>query len=260
MTGAGAATASPALQDKVIVITGVASGIGKATFSVFREAGATVCGMDASQESLADETFDGALTAVVDVTAVPDVETFMASVVERHGGIDGLVNCAGVGVLGDEPTPVGETTDHVWNRTLEINLTGSFISSRAVLPALLVNGGSIVNIASVMGLVGNAGAAAYCASKAGVLGLTRAMALEYADQGVRVNALCPGYIDTPMVRRYLTQVEDAEAQLAELRATHPIGRLGRSEEVAAAALWLTSDAASFMTGAAVPVDGGFTAR
>jgi NAD(P)-dependent dehydrogenase (short-subunit alcohol dehydrogenase family) len=118
----------------------------------------------------------------------------------------------------------------------------------------------VVNIASVMGLVGNAGAAAYCASKAGVLGLTRAMALEYADQGVRVNALCPGYIDTPMVQRYMTQVEDADAQLAELKATHPVGRLGQAEEVAAAVLWLLSDGASFMTGAAIPVDGGFTAR
>jgi NAD(P)-dependent dehydrogenase (short-subunit alcohol dehydrogenase family) len=249
-----------ALDGKVVMITGAGSGIGRATFAMLRAAGATVCGCDQSVGFADDELFEGSLTTVADVTAASDLERFVDAILQRHGSLAGLVNCAGVGVISDTPLPVGETTDEVWARTLEVNLTGTFNASRAAVGALLQTGGSVVNIASVMGLVGNAGAAAYCASKAGVLGLTRAMALEYADQGVRVNALCPGYIDTPMVQRYMTQVEDADAQLAELKATHPVGRLGQAEEVAAAVLWLLSDGASFMTGAAIPVDGGFTAR
>jgi len=260
MTAVSDPVGTQSLAGKVVVVTGVASGIGKATHSLFSTAGAAVCGCDVAAPGPNDAAlFDGALIGVVDVSSSSEMEAFTSSVLDRYGRIDGLVNCAGVGILSGEPLPVGELTDELWTRTLEINLTGTFIASRAVLPSLLRNGGTVVNVSSVMGLVGNAGAAAYCASKAGVLGLTRAMALEYADQRVRVNAVCPGYIDTPMVRRYLTQVEDADAQLAELQASHPIGRLGYPDEVAAAALWLSSDAASFVTGAAMPVDGGFTA-
>lgn len=241
---------------KVVVVTGSASGIGAAIAARFIGAGATVCGIDRSPYSN-PEGF--ALTSSVDVSDSADVDAHIAEVIKKFGHIDVLVNTAGVGVQAETFTRGHEVTQPEWQKVLDVNLTGSFNTARAALPALVESRGSIVNISSIMGLVGTVGALAYVASKAGVLGLTKGLALEYAPDGVRVNAVCPGFVDTPMVRRHLEQSGDPAAELAKLNATHPVGRIGQPSEIADAVLWLASDSASFVTGASIPVDGGFIA-
>ncbi|CAB5035839.1 MAG: SDR family oxidoreductase [Actinobacteria bacterium] len=244
------------LSDKVAIITGAASGIGATALETLSEAGAHVRGCDIS--ALSGKAHPN-LTGNVEVRDPLAVGAFVQSVIDEFGRIDIVVNCAGVGITADEPTPVHLMSDRDWELTLGVNLTGTFNVCRACIPAMLDGGGSIINISSVMGHVGNAGASAYTASKAGVLGLTRSMALEYARQGLRANAICPGFIDTPMVRRHLDQSADGVEELRLIEASHPVGRLGTSQDIANAILWLAADASSFMTGAALTVDGGYTA-
>jgi NAD(P)-dependent dehydrogenase (short-subunit alcohol dehydrogenase family) len=246
-----AAGRKPLLEGKVAVVTGARSGIGRAALRLFAAAGAHVVGCDLESEG---EVVAG------DVTSPADMERVLGEAAERQGRIDVLYNNAGVGTIRETPAPLHETEDWVWERTIDVNLRGTFVSTRAALPHMLEHGGSIVNAASIYGLAGGAAAPSYCASKGGVIALTRSIAVDYAERGIRANVICPGFTETRMVTSYLDRLDDPATARAELEAAHPLGRLASAEEVAAAALWLASDAASFVTGAVVTVDGGYTAK
>lgn len=184
-----------------------------------------------------------------------DVEAMVHFALSEYGRLDVLFNNAGIE---GEQAPTADATIDNWERVIAINLKGVFLGMKHGIQAMLrTGGGSIINNASVAGLVGFPGIPAYCASKGGVIQLTRTAALEYASQGVRVNCLCPGVIDTPMVEHF---THDNPEALAGLKQMEPVGRLGRPQEVAELALFLASDRSSFITGAVVPVDGGFVAR
>ena len=246
---------------KVAVVTGAASGIGRAIALAFAREGAKVAVADV-QEAGGQETVrmigaEGAEAIFVrtDVSQAAEIQEMVSRTVQAFGRLDHAVNNAGIE---GEVAPTAECTEANWDRTLAINLRGVWLGMKHEIPELLrQGGGAIVNMSSVAGLVGFAGSPAYCASKGGINQLTRTAALEYAGQGIRVNAICPGVIQTPMIDR----MEAAHPEMGEMFATmHPLGRIGRPEEVAAAAIWLCSDAASFITGVLLPVDGGFVAR
>jgi len=189
-----------------------------------------------------------------DVSREDDVRGMIEGAVAQYGRLDVLFNNAGIV---DMSGPVGQTALDTWNKVIAVNLTGVFLGCRYAIPEMLkTGGGSVISTASVAGLVGFPGLTAYCASKGGVVQLTKAVALEYATQGIRVNAICPGVIDTPMAG--LAAMD--EAGRAALAQIEPMGRVGQPEEVAALALFLASDDASFITGAIIPVDGGVVAR
>lgn len=247
----------PELVERTVVVTGAASGIGQAVAAAYVTAGSKVFGCDIAGPPTSDVSLAG--WGTVDVRDFHSVQTFVDEVAGSRGGIDVLVNAAGVGVPSEHFRSMHETEIEDWDFVVDINLTGGFRMAKAVVPWMLQSGGSIVNIASIMALVGNVGTAPYGASKHGIVGLTRVMALEYAKQGIRVNAVCPGYVDTPMIKRHMQQVEDPAAELATLNSLHPMGRIARPDEIADAVLWISSDAASFVTGVALPVDGGYTA-
>jgi NAD(P)-dependent dehydrogenase (short-subunit alcohol dehydrogenase family) len=249
------------LTHKVAIITGASSGIGRATALTFARYGAKL--------ALADVTIDGGheteqmvkeLGAEVfflptDVSVDEQVAALVAATLDTFGHLDCAFNNAGI--EGDM-TSMAEITDANWNRVLDINLRGVMLGMRHQIPAMLASGGgAIVNTASVAGLVGFANLGPYVASKHGVVGLTRGAALEYSAQGIRINAVCPGVIRTPMVARVIDEDPSLESTFAALE---PIGRLGEPEEIGEAVAWLCSDAASFVTGHAMPVDGGLTAQ
>jgi NAD(P)-dependent dehydrogenase (short-subunit alcohol dehydrogenase family) len=249
------------LQDKVAIITGAASGIGRASAVRFAAEGAKVLVSDVDDAGgretvkLVESAGGQATFAHADVSREADVRAMVEAAVSAYGRLDALFNNAGI--EGQMGVPTGEESIENWDRTIAINLTGVFLGCRYAIPTMLkTGGGSIVNNASVAGLVGFPGIVAYCASKGGVVQITRTVALEYATQNIRVNCLCPGVIDTPMVRR---AAPDAAAEEA-FTAMEPVGRMGKPEEVAALAAFLASDDASFITGAIIPVDGGFVAR
>lgn len=248
---------STRLQDHVILVTGGASGIGLATGERCLAEGAKVILADlpgASRESEAirlDAAFPGRCVFMpVDVSSTAQVDAMMALAVSRFGRIDGVFNNAGIGGI----CAADAYTDDDFLRIIDINLNGVFRVARAALRVMYPQGkGSILNCASILGVFGQSGTSAYTAAKGGVVNLTRTLALEGASKGVRVNSIGPGYIDTPL----LSQLDDATKQF--LIGLHPLGRLGRAEEVAHAAVFLLSDEASFVTGAHLLVDGGFTA-
>jgi len=247
------------LKDRVALITGGASGIAKATAELFAREGARVVIADSSAEAgrhvaSSIQTSGGrASFSQVDVSDAAQVARTVEDALRTHGRIDILFNGAAILVYGT----VVETAEETWNRMIAINLTGTFLCCKAVLPHMIrQGGGSIINVASTTGAHdASPRAVAYVTSKGGVTLLTRAMAIDHARQGIRVNAICPGPTDTPMLRNAMT----AE-QLEAFAQSYPIGRLARPEELANAALFLASDDASFVTGSAMYVDGGQSAQ
>ncbi len=246
-----------------VLVTGGTSGIGAAVARAFGDAGAAVLltGRDAGRgaEVAADIASDGGTAEFMaaDVTDTGACGRLVDAVLDRFGRLDVLVNNAGVIHSGDAQS----TTDEQWNETIAVNLTAAFRMSRAAIPAIREQGGgSIVNIASDWALVGGQNAVAYCASKGGLLLMTKAMALDHAGENIRVNAVCPTEIMTPMLTGEFRAAGKTDQEgLAALAKIIPMGRVGTPEEVARAVLFLASDQASFMTGVGLPVDGGVTA-
>lgn len=241
------------------LVTGAGSGIGRATAHRLVETGYAVIAVDRDESGLAEtvEAGDGRIhPVVVDLTDVDRVEAAVAAVLTDHGLPDLLVNNAGVGVAGT----VAETSAVDWNRTIAVNLSAIFHLCRLFVPPMVERGhGVIVNVASIAGMVGLRNRAAYCASKAGVVGLTRALAADHAAQGLRVNAICPGTVETAWVDRIIAGADDPEAVRAGMAARQLDGRMGTPEEVAAGIVYLASPEARFVNGSAFVMDGGLTA-
>jgi NAD(P)-dependent dehydrogenase (short-subunit alcohol dehydrogenase family) len=249
---------SDALDGKVTIITGAASGIGRAAARLFRSAGAELTLVDRDGQGLAataDAIGGGVLTHVADIADGTAVQAAVAATLARHGRLDCAFNNAGVDSF---QWAIAELPEDEWRRVIDIDLTGVFLCMKHEIVAMRAGGGgAIVNTSSGLGLVAVANQSAYVAAKHGVLGLTKAAALEYVRDGIRVNAVCPGIIRTPMAERGIAGNPAVEEALANLQ---PIGRLGEPEEVASAAMFLLSDAASFVTGEALAVDGGYLAN
>lgn len=248
------------LDNKVALITGAAAGIGAGIAELFSEAGAAVALFDINAEGARRmeqklRQSGRALAVVGDVSCEEDVKAALDQTVREFGTLDILVNNAGIEVAG----PMVELTSSDWDRQLNVNLKSVFLFSKYAIPHLRGQGGAIVNISSVHAFVSYEGNAAYDASKAGMIGLTRALALEHGRDGIRVNAICPGYIDTPMMDEWLRVQPDAAQAMRQVLSVHPLGRIGTPRDVADAALFLASDAASFISGTFLVVDGAMTA-
>jgi 2-keto-3-deoxy-L-fuconate dehydrogenase len=240
------------LHGLVAVVTGAASGIGAACVRAMALQGATVICADVLEPEDSRWPETSLIRVQCDVSAEDDV-ALLAEEAAQHGGADILVNCAGIGSTTDT---VGTDSD-TWDRVFAVNSRGTFLTCRALLPQMIESGrGSIVNIASVAGLVGLRDRAAYCASKGAVIALTRAIAVDHVSQGIRCNAVCPGTVDSPWVHRL---VEEVGISLDGLRARQPMGRLGTADEIAATVAFLAGPRSSFTTGAVITVDGGLTA-
>ena len=242
-------------KGKVVMITGAASGMGAASAKLFADEGAFTIIIDKS-EPTASDTSKFAATFIGDVADSSFCNDVAKIAVKRFERIDVLVNAAGVIARADALA----TSDAIWQRVMNVNVNGLFYMSRAVLPPMKAQqSGSIINFGSIWGSVGAAGVLAYCASKGAVHQITKAMALELAQTGVRVNAVCPGEVNTPMLRSERKK-PITEELLDELVQPIPMGRLAEPEEIARVVLFLASDDASYMTGALVNVDAGYTAR
>lgn len=245
-------------DNKVAIITGSGSGIGKAAALLFAEEGAKVIVSDINEghgaEVVAAIKSKGGEASFfkADTSSPADNEALVAHAVQQFGKLDVAVNNAGIG---GPLAATGEYPLDGWRKVIDINLSGVFYGLRYQIPAMLKNGGSIVNIASILGQVGTKFSPAYVAAKHGVVGLTKSAALEYADKNIRINAVGPGYIKTPLVMNSLS--EDALKGLVTL---HPIGRLGESEEIAELILWLASSKSSFVTGSYYAADGGYLSQ
>lgn len=246
------------LKDKVAIITGGASGIGKATAILFAEHGAKVVVADIDEqganETLADihDAGNAAIYVQTDVTISDHTERMVTETVSKYGKLDILLSSAGIAMR----LPVADLPEEDWHRCLDVNLTGVYLCAKAAIPAMRENGGgSIINLSSIYGLVGADVRAAYVASKGGVTNLTRGMALDYAEENIRINCICPGFVETPLV----AGVVKTPQEYRNLADRHPMRRLAQPEEIAYGALYLASDESAFVTGIALPIDGGYTA-
>lgn len=246
------------LQNKTAIVTGAGSGIGRAVALAYAREGARVVVSDIKEEGgqetvrLIHEAGAEAQFVRADTSSPEDNEALVRAAMDRFGALHVTCNNAGIG---GEQNPVGELSVEGWRKVIDINLSGVFYGMRAQIPRMLeAGGGAIVNMASILGQVGTANSSAYVAAKHGVVGLTKTAALEYSARGIRINAIGPGYIDTPLLEGLPPETRQGLVSL------HPIGRLGRAEEVAELAVWLSTDRASFVTGAYYPVDGGYLDR
>jgi NAD(P)-dependent dehydrogenase (short-subunit alcohol dehydrogenase family) len=244
---------------KVAFVTGAANGIGRAAALAFGREGANVVAADVSEQGnqetarMIEELGGRALAVKCDVSRNNDVKAALEKTVETFGRLDFAFNNAGI----EQPiTPAADLTDEEWDRIVDINLRGVFLCMKHEIPLMLEQGGgAIVNTSSGAGVKGIAGQAAYCAAKFGIVGLTKATALDYAKSNIRVNAVCPGIIETPMMDRFSGGTPEGRERVI---AQEPVGRMGKPEEIAAAVVWLCSDAAAFVIGHAMVIDGGQT--
>ncbi|HEY6904302.1 MAG TPA: SDR family oxidoreductase [Candidatus Acidoferrales bacterium] len=248
------------LDKKVAIITGAAAGIGAGIAQRFSEAGAAVVIFDLNGDGALRleqklRQTGRALAIPGDVTNEELIKAAVTRTVAEFGALDILVNNAGIEVAG----PLVEMSSSDWDRQLDVNLKSVFLCSKYAIPQMRGRGGAIVNISSVHAFVSYEGNAAYDASKAGMIGLTRALALEHGRDRIRVNAICPGYIDTPMMDEWLRAQVDPDATMAQVLRIHPLGRIGTPRDIADAALFLASDAAAFISGTFLVVDGAMTA-
>ncbi len=246
------------LAGKVALITGAGSGIGLACAKRFAQEGAVVAGLDLQAPSGWAEIARGAPTTdffVADVCDLSAQQEVVAELVQKHARIDILVTAAGVATGG----PVHLLPEAEWDRVINVNLKGTFLTAKAVLPTMVAQrAGSVITIGSVEGIVGMEGGSAYNASKGGVVLLTKNMALDYAGRGIRVNCICPGFIETPLLHAAVG-AEALSAQREKIRYQHKLGRFGKPEEIAGAAFFLASEDSSFVTGQNLVVDGGYIA-
>ena len=251
------------LDGKTALVTGGGSGIGRAASMAYAKEGARVVVADVNVEG-GEETVQQikeaggeAILVYADVSKPQDTEAMVAQAVEAFGSLDCAFNNAGISG-GRDRLLTADYLEDDWDRVISINLKGVWLCMKAEIPQMLKQGGgAIVNTASIAGLTGLQGTVAYVAAKHGVTGLTKATALEYAHARIRVNAVCPGYIHTPLVQGVFDNNEGFEERVA---SRHPLGRLGEPSEIAQAVVWLSSDAASFVTGHNMPVDGGYMAQ
>jgi NAD(P)-dependent dehydrogenase (short-subunit alcohol dehydrogenase family) len=243
------------LDGRAAVVTGVGSGLGRAVAQQLAVEGARVLGCDVRDEN-GRATMSGVGSYVhADVSRERDVASLISSAVEEFGWLDLIVNNAAIQV----EAALAETTEEQLDRVLGTNLKGVFFGCKHGVLAMRERGGTIVNVASILALVGDGLLAAYCAAKAGVLGITRATAVQYAREGIRCNAICPGDIETPIVQAYFDASPDPAARRAEVEAEYPLGRIAQPEEIARAVVFLASDDSSFMSGQALVLDGGLLA-
>lgn len=247
------------LDTKVALVTGGAMGIGAAIAERFIEAGASVAIFDINGEAVRRQARRlsprGSVLALDGDAADEDaVRSAVARTAAELGSLDVLVNNAGIEFSGT----VGEMKSESWDRVLAVNLKGAFLFCKYTVPHMRQRGGVIINMSSVRAFVSYAGGVAYDSSKAALIALTRTLALDHGKDGIRVNAICPGYVDTPMTEKWLRTMPDREDTIRRVFAAHPLGRMGTPRDIADAALFLASDAASFITGTALVVDGGMS--
>ena len=251
------------VRDRVAVVTGGGSGIGRATARLLADDGAIVTIVDWNRDTgtaAADEMRAAGLRVEfyeADVSQAASVAALVAAIVARHGALHVLVNNAAVQVT----ATLVETTEKDWDHVHGVNLKGVFLGCKYAVPAMIAaGGGSIVNMASVLGFVGDPDLAAYCAAKGGVIALTKAAALTYGAQGVRVNCVCPGDVDTPLLQSYLEHAPDPRQLRTDIESKYALRRVATPRDIAQAVLFLASEASAFVTGATLVVDGGLTIK
>lgn len=251
------------LNDKVAFVTGAGSGIGRSIALLFSQEGARIVAADVNVEA-AQSTVDMiagqdglAMAVACDVSKSEDVQRAVDAAMSEFGRIDILCNDAGIG----STQTVVDTPEELWEQVFAVNVRGIYLCCKQIIPYMVEAGnGVIVNMASVAGMVGLKNRAAYCASKGAVIALTRSIAVDYVQQGIRCNCICPGTVDSPWVGRLLAAAPDPKAERATLTARQPMGRLGMPDEIAQAALYLASEHAAFVTGSELVIDGGLTAQ
>jgi L-fucose dehydrogenase len=246
------------LKDKVAIVTGSSKGIGEGIARVFAAEGAyvsIVCRTEAPGLEMTRELGEDRATYIrTDVTVENDIKAMIAKTIETFGKLDILVNNAGYHISKN----VEETSEEEWRFIQDTNLRSTFLCSKYAIPHLRKTKGSIINISSMVGLVGQPNAGAYSSTKGGQIAMSKGMAIDFAPDGIRVNVICPGWIQTPLVEDWFNQQSDPEASRKYIYGQHPLGRIGTIEECGTVAAFLASDEASFVTGAAIPVDGGVT--
>lgn len=250
------------LAGKVAIITGAGSGIGRAAALLFAREGASIVAADIAVEpgeetaALIREAGGQALFVRTDVSNPSEVQAMVQTAVATYGRLDILFNNAGITI----PATATDTSEEIWDKTIEVNLKSVMFGCKYAIPEMIKSGGgAIVNTASMLGLVASPRQAPYCAAKGGVVMLTKQIAADYARENIRVNCICPSEVNTPLHRRFIEESPDPEATRRALLARIPLGRVAEPEEIAAAALFLASDDSSYITGVALPVDGGLTA-